>query len=328
MTDQYCVLLECGIGPIADMAMKCEGVFATHNHALVSVSGGADSDTMVDVVERVRMERPIKVTYVWFDTGMEYRATKRHIADLEARYGIEILRERPEKTIPVSVREHGVPLVSKHVSEMCERLQRAGFEWEDEPYEVLSARYDRCDSALRWWTNDYEDGSRFNISRNRWLKEWMTTHPPEFRISAKCCEYTKKRVSRRVERERETDVTLVGVRMDEGGVRASHRQCFDKGGHGVDTYRPLFWLTTQQRDEYCARFGVTHSDCYGIWGMRRTGCVGCPFGRGIASELSIVERFEPNMVKAARRIFGDSYAYTAEFADYRDFMRCGMRRLF
>jgi hypothetical protein len=42
----------------------------------------------------------------------------------------------------------------------------------------------------------------------------------------------------------------------------------------------------------------------------------------------MAERYEPNMVKAARRIFGDSYAYTAEFADYRDFMRCGMRRLF
>jgi hypothetical protein len=42
----------------------------------------------------------------------------------------------------------------------------------------------------------------------------------------------------------------------------------------------------------------------------------------------MAERFEPNMVHAARRVFGDSYAYTAEFADYRDFMRCGMRRLF
>jgi 3'-phosphoadenosine 5'-phosphosulfate sulfotransferase (PAPS reductase)/FAD synthetase len=310
------------------MAMKCEGVLATHRHALVSVSGGADSDAMVDVVERVRTERPTKVTYVWFDTGMEYQATKRHISDLESRYGIEILRERPDKTIPVSVREFGQPFMSKHVSEMCERLQRVGFQWEDEPYEVLRTRYYRCDSALRWWTNDYENRSRFNIGRNRWLKEWMIIHPPAFRISAKCCDYAKKRLSMRVERERETDVTLIGVRADEGGVRASHMRCFDKGSHGVDTYRPLFWLTTQQRDAYCARFGVTHSDCYRLWGMRRTGCVGCPFGRDVATEIRMVERHEPNVAKAARRIFADSYEYTRQFDDYRDFRRRGMRRLF
>jgi hypothetical protein len=62
--------------------------------------------------------------------------------------------------------------------------------------------------------------------------------------------------------------------------------------------------------------------------MRRTGCVGCPFGRDVATELRTIERYEPNVARAARKVFKDSYAYTAEFADYRDFMRCGMRRLF
>jgi 3'-phosphoadenosine 5'-phosphosulfate sulfotransferase (PAPS reductase)/FAD synthetase len=317
MTDQYRALLECGVGPIADMAMKCEGVLATHRHALVSVSGGADSDVMMDVVERVRTQQPIEVTYVWFNTGIEYKATKEHLCDLEEKYGVSIERVRAEKTVPVSCNEYGQPFISKHVSEMCERLQSVCFQWEDEPYEVLDERYPRCRSALRWWCNDYKISGipqgRFNIRRNKWLKEFLIANPPTFRISAKCCEYAKKRPSRQIELAGGVDVTLIGVRLAEGGVRASHKTCFDKGGHGVDTYRPLFWLTDRDRDMYCGLFGVTHSDCYRIWGLKRTGCVGCPFGRERLAELGVIEHFEPRMAQACRKVFADAYEYTAKY---------------
>lgn len=214
--DGYRSLLECGNGVIADMAVKCESVFATHSHALVSISGGADSDVMMDVAERVRRIAHIDVTYVWFNTGIEYAATKRHLCDLEDRYGVKIKRVRAEKTVPVSCNEFGQPFVSKHVSEMCERLQSVGFQWEDEPFEVLNERYQRCKSALRWWTNGYERGSRFNITRNKWLREFMIAYPPQFRISARCCEFAKKRPSRQI--------VLAG-----GGRRDSHWREDDRG---------------------------------------------------------------------------------------------------
>ena len=37
------------------------------------ISGGSDSDVMLDVIWRCDKES--KVTYVWFDTGLEYQAT-------------------------------------------------------------------------------------------------------------------------------------------------------------------------------------------------------------------------------------------------------------
>lgn len=40
MSDAYRELLGCGNGVVVDTAMKCEGMFATHRHAMVSVSGG------------------------------------------------------------------------------------------------------------------------------------------------------------------------------------------------------------------------------------------------------------------------------------------------
>jgi 3'-phosphoadenosine 5'-phosphosulfate sulfotransferase (PAPS reductase)/FAD synthetase len=310
--------------------MKCEAVMSTHTHALVSVSGGADSDVMLDLVERVRTVTSCDVTYVWLDTGLEWRATRTHVGDLEGRYGIRIERRRADVTIPVACKRHGVPFVSKYVSDMIAKLQSIGFGWEDEPYPALLSRYGAQTSALKWWSNAWtatDEPGWYDIGRVRWLREFLRERPPTFAISAKCCDHAKKRPSRAIEREAGADVLMLGVRRAEGGVRAAHKTCFDRG-HGIDTYRPLFWLSDADRGWYAERFGVTHSDCYRVWGFSRTGCVGCPLNSRCSSDLAMAERYEPNMVKAALRIFGDSYAYTAEFADYRDFMRCGMLRLF
>lgn len=304
-------LLECGNGPIVDMATKCEAVFATHDRAIVSVSGGADSDVMVDLCERVRRSAPIEIAYVWFDTGLEYDATKRQLDLLESKYGIVIGRERAVKTIPVCVREYGQPFVSKYVSQVIEVLQRSGFEWDDMTPTELARKYPNAPiGALRWWSSSYEDG-RFNISRNAYLREYMQENPPTFPISAKCCTYAKKMVGDRMVR-RGYDLSLIGVRRVEGGIRAIGDRCLEpRRGH--DTYKPLFWLSTADRNAYCEMFGVTHSDCYEVWGFQRTGCVGCPFAPDAEGQLMMSENYEPNVATAARRIFGDAYEYTGEY---------------
>lgn len=66
------------------------------------ISGGSDSDVMLDVIWRCDKES--KVTYVWFDAGLEYQATKDHLVYLEAQYGIQIQRERAVLPIPLSVK--------------------------------------------------------------------------------------------------------------------------------------------------------------------------------------------------------------------------------
>lgn len=45
------------------------------------ISGGSDSDIMLDIVFKADVNK--KVTYVWFDTGLEFAATKSHITYLE-----------------------------------------------------------------------------------------------------------------------------------------------------------------------------------------------------------------------------------------------------
>lgn len=318
--DKYKELIECGNGAIVDMAMKCEAVFSIHKKALVSVSGGADSDVMLDLCERVRTICPIDITYVFFDTGIEYAATKRHIDYLERRYGTTIKRCRAEKTIPVCCKEYGRPFLNKFISECMSRLQKHGFRWEDKPLDVLLNKYPRCKSALKWWCNGYtrtDEPGYYDIGSRQYLKDFIISHPPTFKISNKCCTYAKKNVAKKLLKSGEYDLNVIGLRKDEGGVRAKMKdaRCFRAGE--TDTYYPLFWLSDSDKASYRNAFNLRHSDCYGLWGFKRTGCVGCPFSRNLERDMETTKKFEPLVHKAASKVFADSYEYTRAYRTYR-----------
>ena len=51
-----------------------------YNNITVNISGGSDSYIMLDMF--ARLDKNKKVKYVWFDTGIEYQATKDHLNDL------------------------------------------------------------------------------------------------------------------------------------------------------------------------------------------------------------------------------------------------------
>lgn len=93
---------------------------------MVSISGGSDSDIMLDMFERLGYNEG-EVVYVWFDTGLEYDATKRHLKDLEAKYGVEIKRYRPEMTVARACKKFGVPFHSKQTSSAIKNFSLKGF---------------------------------------------------------------------------------------------------------------------------------------------------------------------------------------------------------
>ena len=90
-----------------------------------SISGGSDSDVMLDIC--TKCDKDNKIEYVWFNTGLEYKATKDHLKELESIYGIEIKERRAKKPIPVACKKHGLPFLSKKSSEYIGRLQRHEF---------------------------------------------------------------------------------------------------------------------------------------------------------------------------------------------------------
>lgn len=281
-----------------------------------SISGGSDSDVMLDIVWRC--DKDNKVQYVWFNTGLEYQATKNHLKQLEEKYHIVINSHKAIKSIPLSCKTYGQPFISKATSEYIQRLQRHDFQWEDESFEELYEKYPKCKSALAWWCNCNQTDN-FNIRRNKWLKEFMIENPPKFSISNKCCMYAKKDVVHKLIREYKYDLNILGIRKVENGVRAvRYKNCYDINEEGCDNYRPLFWYTNQDKEEYEQSFGVIHSDCYTEYGLQRTGCCGCPYGRDFENELNVIHKYEPKLYKAVINIFGDSYDYTRRYREYRD----------
>ena len=131
------------------------------------------------------------MTYVWFDTGVEMDATKRHLSFLEEKYDIKIHRERGKMQVAGAVRNVGYPFYSKQFAEYIARLQKHNFQWEDETFDVLVKKYPNCKSALKWWCSCQIDKPhrpfQSEIASARFLKEFMIENPPTFKISSRCC---------------------------------------------------------------------------------------------------------------------------------------------
>ena len=290
--------------------------YCGYKKALCSISGGADSDVILDIVSKCDNKKI--VDYVFFDTGLEYQATKDHIKFLEEKYDINIEVIRPEIPIPLSCKRYGQPFLSKRVSEMISRLQRHNFKWEDKPFEELIKEYPKCKSTLMWWCNSYDDTSRFNIKYNKLLKEFLIANPPNFPISNKCCKYAKKDLAHD-KLKQGYDLNITGVRKAEGGVRANaYKSCFDNTDKGYDNYRPIFWFKDEDKKAYNKLFNVTHSKCYSTYGLKRTGCCGCPYSRDCNFELKVLEEHEPKLYKAVNNVFKDSYEYTKKYYEFRE----------
>ena len=280
---------------------------------ICSISGGADSDVMLDIC--IKCDNDKKIDYVWFDTGLEYQATKDHLEYLEKKYGIQIKRYKAQKPIPVSCKKYGQPFFSKRVSDMINRLQKHNFQWEDEPFDELYERYPRCKSALRWWCN--ENTGKLNISNINFLKEFLIENHPEFKIAQECCLYAKKNLAHKIIKDGKYDLNIVGIRKAEGGVRAAaYKNCFDEK-EDCDIYRPLFWYSDKDKKEYEEHYGIIHSRCYTEYGLKRTGCAGCPFGRDFEFELDVIKMHEPKLYKAVINIFKESYEYSQKFKQFR-----------
>lgn len=301
---------------IADAIGTAKNRIESHKNTSVSISGGSDSDIVLDIVSKQDNKN---IFFVYFNTGLEYQATRDHIKFLEKKYGITIITERPKMSIPLCVKKYGQPFISKRASEMISRLQKHSFKWEDKPFEELYKEYPHCKSALKWWCNCY-DSHTLNINNNKFLKEFLIDNPPEFQISNLCCHFAKKVVVADFNKMHNIDLNINGIRKSEGGIRSvRYTSCFSEAkdkDEGYDTYRPIFWFNNKTKRVYEKENNIIHSECYRVYGLERTGCAGCPFGKDFEKELRILEKYEPKLYKAAVNIFRDSYNYTRMYKEY------------
>lgn len=310
-----------------------------HPNAICSYSGGADSDIMLDLIERTReMFNLPPIDYCFFNTGLEMQATKDHVKYVSQKYGVDIKEYKPAKgqNIVQTTRKYGQPFVSKIHSGGIEGIQKKNIPlsihdeyWNANDkrakYQELNERFPKCKSTINFLCCCNKEGDprpniQLVINSSPYMLDFIKENPPQFKISAKCCDYCKKAVAHRVQKS--YDMIITGERRDEGGMRSVPRSdntslCFTETSDGQYRLRPLFYVSNKDKAWYKEYYGIKYSDAYEVYGLSRTGCCGCPISYRAVEDLKQIEAYEPNVVKAAWNIFGDSYRYRQMYNDYR-----------
>lgn len=312
-----------------------------HPNAICSYSGGSDSDILLDILERTRAMIPghfAPIKYVFFNTGLEMQATKRHVKEVAKKYGVDIQECRPKKNIVQSTRDHGIPFLSKIVSYAMETAQAKNVpltikeeydnaEDKQAKYRELVERYPGGKMAVSFLCCCNKDGEprpqiQLVIDSNKWLYEYMRDNPPPFRMSAKCCDYCKKQLAHSVQKG--YDMIITGERRDEGGMRSvpkifddpDETMCFYAQGDQY-RFRPLYFVSDKDKEWYKRRYGIKYSDAYEVYGLTRTGCCGCSISSKAIADLEKIRSYEPQLVKAAWNVFGASYLYRQGYNEYK-----------
>ena len=308
-----------------------------HPSAICSYSGGSDSDIMLDLIEQTRKLfclPPIK--YVFFNTGLEMKATKDHVKATAEKYGVEIEEHRPKVNIVQATRRYGIPFVSKIMSAGLSEWQKKGVplsiadeyeqaEDKEAKRQELRERYPKCETVINFLCCCNSKGEprpniQLVINSSRYMRDFIAEYPPDFKISAKCCDYCKKQVAHSVQKK--FDMIITGERRDEGGMRSVPRKdntalCFTENSDGQYRFRPLYYVSDADKAWYKDYYGIRYSDAYEVYGLTRTGCCGCPISYKAVEDLEKIRPYEPQVVKAAWNIFGKSYEYRKKYNEYK-----------
>lgn len=312
-----------------------------HPNAICSYSGGSDSDIMLHLIEEVRKTFGLApIQYCFFNTGLEMEAIKRHVHETAEKYGVTITEHRPKVNIVQATRKYGQPFVSKIMSMGLEGIQKKNIPLEiaDEYANAddkaakrmeLSRRYPKCESTINFLCGCNSAGEprpdiQLVIGSSDYMLDFIKENPVPFRVSNKCCGYCKKDLAHSIQKG--FDMVITGERRAEGGMRSVPRtdntsMCFSEAADGKFRLRPLFYVTDADKAWYKAYHGIRYSDAYEVYGLTRTGCCGCSISARAVAELEKIRPYEPNLVKAAWNVFGDSYRYRQKYNEYRAMRR-------
>lgn len=320
-----------------------------HPNAICSYSGGSDSDILIDIIEMARKLFGLPpVKYCFFNTGLEMKATKDHVKEVEKKYGVTITEYRPKKNIVLATREYGLPFVSKIMSSALETIQKKNLPFSiKEEYDAaedkaakrqeLRERYPNSEQGINFLCCCNSKGEprpdiQLVINSSPYMYDFMKENPPDFKISAKCCECCKKDVAHAVQKN--FDMIITGERRDEGGMRSVPKSadmngtmCFYQQSDNKFRFKPLYYVSDEDKAWYKARFNIRYSDAYEVYGLKRTGCCGCSISSRAIEDLKLIEKYEPNVVKAAWNIFGKSYRYREEYNRFKAIKQAEAREI-
>nr|DAU72260.1 MAG TPA: phosphoadenosine-phosphosulfate reductase [Caudoviricetes sp.] len=235
---------------------------------VLSYSGGRDSHFLYWFIKERLKEPRIKIVGV--NTTMEHPEILQRIKD-----NCDVVL-RPVKKPRDVKKEFGSPCFSKSKDEFIYRYQNGS-------------------RSLN--TMKYIDGINPIFKLNNKERE-LVKNGQLHKVSNKCCSYLKKMPLKQYAKENGVKY-IIGVRGAESRMRkAQYTSCFNKEMN----FTPIHDLTDELLDQIYDKYKIEVPAVYNT--LKRTGCMGCPYGRRIKQELSTLN---DNQYKYVVDLFKESY---------------------
>jgi len=234
----------------------------------LSYSGGKDSHFLYWFIKNILKDEDIQIISV--NTLFEHIEILDRMKKYSDKVLIPVIRHKELKE------KYGIPCFSKHQDEYIMRYQR-GCRTEH----TMDIIYGRK-TALYGFSKK---------PRELLLSDKL------HKISSKCCYYLKKKPLMDYEKVSGRKA-IVGLRKGEGILRRQFKSCFTK----EKKFMPILDLSDELMDKICMKYNIEIPYVYRH--IRRTGCFGCPYGKNIIKELSLLNDAQRRFVK---EYFKESY---------------------
>lgn len=277
--------------------------YETDGCCYISFSGGKDSTVVLALVkmcEEIWTIPKNSIPAVFSNTGIELDITVDFVKWVKENYYPNVKVIRPIKSFDWVLKNEGYPLRSKMRSKDIHQWQCGK----------------RSDALLLLLLLGLCGTGKYSVKHKVADRDMHFLNDDfPFTASNKCCDWMKKKPFELYAKENGMRGCFQGVRISEGGARdsAAKTRLFHGGKlctwvkNGVIQKAPIIDWTDDDIEEFIAKYNVPLSDAYTKYGLKRTGCMACPYSRHVDKGLAYLHDHEPNRYKAAMHWLKDVY---------------------
>lgn len=274
---------------LSDRIQKIQSMNELYNleeNAFISFSGGKDSTVLSRLIDEALPGN--RIPRVFFNTGIEYKMLVDFVKE-KAKEDDRIIIVNSGVNIKVMLEEKGYPFKSKEFSQKLRTYQSSG----------------NCKTVT-----DYLGLTGNKEKAYLCPKDLKVCFSPDFpfRVSDKCCNELKKKISEKWGKINKRPVVITGIVKNEGGVRQSRTSCavFDEGK--LKKFHPLFPVSKDFVDKAIYIYQIELCKLYyPPFNFERTGCKGCPYNLKLKEQLEVMKELLPNEYKQCEMIWGKVY---------------------